>query len=166
MSAESPTLSTDQGETSLTEPMTAAELLAMGELVDVRFLEFSAGLREEPRDDLESDDVEHGMNIMVGDSEGVLEVRARFTVDTAEAEYLVVAATQFHYDAAQVRMTEALGREFAEKVGVMALYPYVREAIQSMSTRLRQEVITLPLMRTGQVSLGQPVDKAPADSPE
>jgi len=141
-----------------------AELLQLGELVDVRFIEFSATLRDEPRDDLESDDLENSMQVMVGGEEGVLEIRVRIEAATAEANYVVVAATQFHFDATEVTVTEDLGREFAEKVGVMALYPYVREAIQSMSTRLRQTVVTLPLMRTGQVSLGQPVTEDPVEA--
>ena len=142
----------------MTEPLDdqVRELLAIGELVDVRFLSFRADLRGELREDIKPDELESSMQVQVGRQPGVLEIRIDFDAITTAADYSVVAATQFHFDEEQPEVSEELGRAFAEKVGVMAVYPYVREALQSMSMRLRQDAITLPLLRAGGVSLTNP----------
>ncbi|MBH0009987.1 hypothetical protein [Salinibacterium sp. SWN1162] len=143
-----------------------SELLASGELIDVRFLSFSAALREgEPLDE-DSDEIDKDMQVMVGGSPGIIEIRVDFNVTTAEADYAVVAATQFHYDEDEFDVSEEVGKTFAETVGVMAIFPYIREGLQSMSLRLRQEAITLPLLRNGQVVLTNPRPETDTDPDE
>ena len=129
------------------------DVLNAGELVDVRILTFS-GKMVERRDDLEEDDVEQDLQAMVGQRPGIIEVRVHATIRVRSAEYSVEAATQLHHDP-DLEVSEDLAREFAEKVGVMALYPYVREAVQSACTRLRQRVVVLPLLRAGELLLTQ-----------
>lgn len=132
------------------------ELLALGEIVDVRFLEFSAALRDEEREDLESDDVEQSLNVMVGIGESRIEVRLEIKLQTRTATYSGTAATQFKFDD-ELEVTEEIARDFAERAGIMAIYPYLRELIQSSSLRLRESV-TLPLLRVGQRPLEDVVD--------
>ncbi len=135
---------------------TAAELLPEGELVDVRFLELSGVIRSEPRENFESNDVEQSLTVMVGTGPRVVEVRVEATVGTLTADYRVVAATQFKITS-EAEFTEEAAGEFAERVGVMAVYPYLREAVQSMSARLREEPpVTMPLMRQASLTKFEP----------
>jgi hypothetical protein len=130
----------------------AENLLRLGELVDVRILRFSGGLREEPDLDLDDDAVNTTVTVNIVNRPGVLQVTMDMTARTRGAEYAVVGATQFHFDSSH-SVSEAVAREFAEGMGVMAIYPYLREALQSFSMRLTQTPITLPLLRRGEVDL-------------
>jgi hypothetical protein len=136
------------------EVVDAAELLGLGELVDVRFLEFSASLLDAPREDFEPDDVHQSMDIMLGVSQGAIEVRVTMHVATKVATFAGVAATQFRHNP-DVSVTPQVAQEFAERVGVMSVYPYLRELVQSSSTRLRVDALTLPLLRPENVQLSE-----------
>lgn len=137
----------------------ARELLGLGELVDVRVLRFSGSLRDEPDTELDEDAVNTSVQVNIVNRPGVLQVTMDMGARTRGAEYAVLGATQFHYDGS-FEVSEEVARSFAEGVGVMAIYPYLREALQSFSTRLTQSPITLPLLRQGQVDLAS---EAPED---
>lgn len=143
--------------------ISAAELLHAGELTDVRFFEVSGAVLDEPIEEINEDEFQQRMTVKVGREDGILEIRVDFEVDTQSCKYRVVAATQFLYEPADQSVSVALGKEFAERVGVMAVYPYVREAISSLATRLRQPPITLPLMRSGELDLGEAEDTDATD---
>lgn len=130
----------------------AAELLGLGELVDVRILEFSATLAEDDRSDLDDEDVEHTLQVKISVRSGVLEAHLKADVRTKTADYSGVAATQFHFSS-DIELSQEVAREFTERVAVMALYPYVRELVSDMSVKLRQAPVTLPLMRSGQTQM-------------
>lgn len=142
---------------------TVEELLAAGELADIRFLELTGTLREDTREELDEEAIESSMSVKIGVQEGVIETRVRIEVATRGAEYAITAAAQFHFQPSDLEISESLGREFAEKVGVMAIYPYLRESLQTLAARLREPGLTLPLMRTGEVDLGQPFDPDETD---
>ncbi|MEW5013319.1 hypothetical protein NAI87_05860 [Clavibacter michiganensis subsp. michiganensis] len=130
----------------------AQELLGLGHLVDVRVLRFGSALKAEPDEGLDDDAVDTSVKVNIVNHPGVLQVTMDMEVHTRGADYTVVGATQFHFDSAY-ELSEEVAREFAERVGVMAIYPYLREAIQSFSTRLTQTPITLPLLGQGQIDL-------------
>lgn len=140
------------------------EVLQAGDLVDVRILSF-AGRMATQREDLADDDVEQDFQAMVGQREGIIEVRVNANVRVRAAEYMVEAATQFHHSP-ELTVSEETAREFAEHVGVMAIYPYLREAIQDASARLRQRVLVLPLLRAGELTLSQSDDDGQATAAE
>lgn len=136
----------------MTEFVSAAELLECGELVDIRVLRFSAGLREEIREDLEDDDVLQQLDVSLGSGKNTIEVRVRAKLDTRGAEYSAEVAMQYSYES-DSEPTEEVIREFAERAGLAAVYPYVRELMQTNSMRLRQESITMPFLRLGSQNL-------------
>lgn len=136
----------------MTEDLSIETLLEHGELVDVRTLAFSCAVLEEPNEELDDEHMERSTQVMVGVGEAAVEIRLDVSVRTGAAEYSVVVATQFHHDLG-IEIPEPLGRELAEKVGAMAIWPYVRQAIQDFSTALRQETIVLPLLRQGELQL-------------
>lgn len=140
------------------------EFLAMGELSDVRFLATHAEVHDDPNEELDEDTFTQDLLVRIGHLTGALEVRVELKVDAQFASYRVVAATQFHYQPLELEVPEELSRAFAEKVGVMAVYPYLREAINSLSTRHRQPPVTIPLLRLGEVGLGEPVPEPPQQS--
>lgn len=125
----------------------ARDLLPLGELVDVRYIKLSAETLDEPREGFGDDDVEQKLKVQFGVIDRVIEVRVEATVMTRIAEYDVIAATQFHIESEGLTIPDEVVEEFAEKVGVMAVYPYIREAVQSLTTRLHESPVTMPLMR-------------------
>lgn len=145
----------------MTTIKTARDLLPLGELVDVRYIKLSAETLDEPREGFGDDDVEQSMQVQFGYVDRVIEVRVEATVKTRIAEYDVIAATQFHVEKDGVTVPDNVVAEFAEAVGVMAVYPYIREAVQSLTTRLHESPVTMPLMR--QAKLGKTDEKATAE---
>ena len=133
-----------------------SQFIQTGELSDVRFFEVFGKVLDDEREDIPEDEFVHGLTVRIGREPGFVEVRVDMTVETAHADYRVTAATQYHYQPVEFQVSEPLGREFAERVGVMAVYPYVREAFASLARRLGQPPVTLPLMRAGELSLGEP----------
>jgi hypothetical protein len=146
----------------MTPIQSAQELLIHGELVDVRYHSLSAVTLDEPRESFESDDVEQTVEVQFGSADRVIEVRANVLVKTRIAEYSVTGVTQFHVEDG-VDYSDEAAAEFAEKVGVMAIYPYLREAIQSLTTRLHESPVTMPLMRQS-VLVANEADAVLADS--
>ena len=130
----------------MTKVTNAKDLLPLGDLVDVRYVDLSAKTLDEPRGDYEADDVQQDIEVRFGHTERVIEVQVKASVRSRIADYEVTAATQFHVQEG-VTFTEEVVAEFAEKVGAMAIYPYLREAVQSLTTRLHEAPITMPLMR-------------------
>jgi hypothetical protein len=130
----------------VTTVASAQELLQHGDLVDVRFLRLSAESLPAPREGFEPDDVEQTIRVQFGTEDHAIEVRVAATVRTRLGDFEATGATQFHVED-DVEYGEEVVAEFAEKVGVMAVYPYLREVIQSMTTRLHEAPVTMPLMR-------------------
>jgi len=102
-------------------------------------------------------------------SEEQLESRFQFTVRTADAKLRADIAVRYDFDQ-PLAPTEAVLLEFAERVGVMAAFPFLREAIFSLATRLGVEAPVVGLLKAGQVHFGrteatgptQPADSQPA----
>jgi hypothetical protein len=136
-----------------------ASLLDAGDLVDVRLLAFNGALNNEKDESLEDDAVETDVQVHVVNKTGVLQVTMDMNIKSSEATYFVRGATQFHYSDSRT-VPKDVARDFAERVGVMAIYPYIREALQSFSSRLNQPPVTLPLLRSGEVTLDQNADTA------
>jgi len=130
----------------------AKGLLGVGELSGIRVNGFSAERIAGAAPPVDSEDAEQSIQVQIGQNPGLIEVRVRLELKTTAAHYQVDAASQFRFPEAD-DVSEEVAREFAEAVGVMSVYPYLREIIQSSSARLSLPPITLPLLRQGEVNL-------------
>lgn len=122
------------------------ELLDLAELTDIVFYE--TGGRRNP--DLEESPL--SIQIALRREELGLEVRCRATVSGAGGEYVADASAVFTFQK-PVEATDEVITEFVERVGVMAVYPYLRESITQSSAKLGLERPVLRLLRSGDVHL-------------
>lgn len=93
----------------------------------------------------------------------LIEVWFRASVETANAG-LVAAYAVLYERGDDDEVPEAVQIEFVERVAVMAVLPYIREAIHGLGARLRVPVPLLPILRQGEFRLTRRDDSAPDES--
>lgn len=135
------------------------ELVQLLELTDCRCYEISGRRREETQGEsreglgqsLANETV--ALEVKIGSDDTHLEVRLRGSLDRLDVE--ITADVSCIFTAGEpFKTSTAVRTEFAEKVGVMAVYPYLREAVSDVALRLGAPVPLLSLLRPGQVKLG------------
>ncbi|MBO9046716.1 hypothetical protein JG550_000849 [Curtobacterium flaccumfaciens pv. flaccumfaciens] len=136
----------------MTDISTAKDLLDVGELSGVRVHAFSAERVAGATAPNDSEEAEQSIQVQIGQNPGLVEVRVQLELKTAAANYRAEAASQYRFPS-EYEVSERVAREFAEAVGVMAVYPYLRELVQSSSARLSLPPVTLPLLRQGAINL-------------
>lgn len=160
------------------------DLLELTELTDVQFFELAAKRKlslQVPHEDesplpgatdaeastvetLQQKEVDGGEPIQIllhGDEERLV-IRAVMAVDGPDAEYRIDAAIVYTISEPS-DVEEAVKVEFAERVGIMALYPFLREALYSTAARMRLEAPLLGILRAGQIKL---TADAPTTTPD
>ncbi|RPE77802.1 MULTISPECIES: hypothetical protein [unclassified Frondihabitans] len=124
------------------------EMLATLELVGIKFFEMSAKVDEDPieGEPLPEASPSYSLKLM-GDLDS-LTVRLRAEMFTPEGRIVADAGAQYR---SQVPYTaeESIRLEFANRVGIMALAPFLREAIATTSLRVLDKSYLLPLLRAG-----------------
>lgn len=136
------------------------DLVDHAELKDVRFYQI-AGQRS-PK--MEGN--QFSLQVISRVELGELEIRCRTVVEGGGAQYKIDAGAVFAIDPPGAISPEIV-QEFAEKVGVMAVYPYARSAIGNLGAQLGVDRPTLPLLRAGEVHLNKPdASSEPGPSPE
>ena len=128
-----------------------AELLQLVELKAVTFNEVSAQRTETEE---ESNQFRMDVSSLVGEDDSIT-VRCRATVEGAGASYVASADGLFSV-AERVHIDEPVLLDFVERVGVMAVYPYLRTAISDLSARIGRKTPVLRLLRPGDVKLRRP----------
>lgn len=124
----------------------ARELLDLAELTDIVFYEVGA------RRTTDADEDSVAIQIALRREELVLEVRCRATVTGAGGEYLTDASAVFTLRESITASDDAI-TEFVERVGVMTVYPYLRESISQSAAKLGLERPILKLLRPGEVHI-------------
>lgn len=126
-------------------------LVKLAELKDIQFHELSARLFEHQPDAVDESaeaQVDLVFQTRVGEDDFGVRVSVTATTDAGEAKTTVAADyavdQQHHPD-------EELLELFATEVAMMAIFPYVREGIQSATTRVFGTPLTLPILQRGEV---------------
>jgi hypothetical protein len=142
------------------------DLLALIDLTGVRTFEVSGRLLE--HEDTPDSEEKQDAQVLVRETSEELLVRVRLTIQTADAQLVADCASIFELkepDAEESVEIEAdLKREFAERVGVMAVYPFLRESIFTTAARLQVAAPVLGLLKVGQFSLA-PNSDTPTEWP-
>jgi hypothetical protein len=136
-------------------PADAAELLRYTELSEVRTYELrgrrvTAGTASEPTPD-----------IAVKVSETSLETRMRLEVTTESAVLFSDMAVVYSLSE-PLELAQDVVREFVERVGIMAVFPFVRESVFATAARLTVTPPVLGLLRAGSLSTGTMVEAQPS----
>lgn len=130
-------------------------LVKIVEIVEVRTYVASA-MRKMIRDAGEaSDEVSTELDFMERHSATQVECRFKMTVEVPEATY--VADIGAIYELAEpIEPTQDLIAEFAERIGFMSVFPYLREAISGLATRLNLPAPVLGIVRPGDFRITSP----------
>ncbi|NTW41604.1 MAG: hypothetical protein HGA44_17285 [Cellulomonadaceae bacterium] len=141
-------------------PQSAAEILPYVELTEVRTYSL-VGRRD---DSDRSEDITPDIGIRVTQEE--IETRMRIAVNTGEA-YLEADMSVVHLVQRPVNLWAHVVTEFIERVSVMAVYPFVREAVFTTASRLGVDAPVLGMVRGGQLGVGNldGADFAPSQAP-
>lgn len=133
----------------------AKHLLEHAELDGIETYEVSARLVER------GEGFEEGYLIKAGIVFDPSALRTRFTLtfSAAAADFTVDLAVKYRLDEAVI-VGQEVAVEFAEKVGVMAAWPFLREHVFGLASRIGQPVPVLGLLRQGEFTL-TPDDPAP-----
>jgi len=91
-----------------------------------------------------------------------LKTRFMTTFFAEVGEYYVDLAARYVLSEPR-SIPSALAIEFAEKVGIMAAYPFVREHVFNLASRLGHPIPVLGMILQGQMRLEPDVDAPPSD---
>ncbi|MGQ4596730.1 hypothetical protein [Nocardia sp. R6R-6] len=127
---------------------TVDELVAIAELVDIIFFEVSG--KRTSADPLEESAAATDIEIAVRSRIDGVDVRCLCRVTGGGGEYVCDAAAQYEFGQPATVAEEVL-TAFVQRVGIMTVYPYLRESITASATKLRLDPPLLRLLRPGDV---------------
>lgn len=130
----------------------ARELLELADLVDVFFYSIRSERNEGTAADWDGVAGELDLKINLLREGTRLEVRCVASVFNEEARYRVDAASRFEL-AEEVEVSDQAMAEFVGKVGLMAVYPYLREAVHQAAAKLRATPPMLGLLTSAQATV-------------
>lgn len=136
----------------------ARELVGIAELTDVNFYKLYAEAEQGLTATLPV------MEIELNESHDFLMVRMNLSMSTEHANYAVDAVVTYEYQE-PVTFDENVRSEFIEKAAIMALYPFLREAIVDLASKLRHPLPILGLLRPGDIHINQSQATANHDEP-
>ena len=138
---------------------TADEMLRIVELqlAAIRFDHLSIDLIDNAaqagvdREDSESTPIE--ITCKLGTRQEGKEFGARFEFHFKAAQWQAVIAVITDYEGCQeFALSPEAPADFASRVALMAAFPYAREALSDLTTRVTGTAVVLPLLRPGQIT--------------
>lgn len=138
--------------TSIDEMLETAQL----QLADIRFDHMSIDLVEnapQAGSDLEgSEATPIEINCMLGTRHEGKRFGTRFEFQFKATQWQAVIAVITYYEGCQeFALAPEVPADFASRVALMAAFPYVREALSDLTTRVTGTAVVLPLLRPGQI---------------
>lgn len=135
------------------------ELVAEVELIGIQTFEIGGKLRDAPVD---PEDVNvFGVHTAMQNDDLHLSTRFKLEFRGAAADIVVDAAAHYKFTV-PTTYSRPLAIEFAERVGFMTVYPFLREAVFTTAARMELETPILGLMKAGQFTVEeQPGDASP-----
>ena len=125
---------------------TAADLLPLVELTAITTYEISGQRVAEAEASVQ--EVGDDFQVMVRLGAQDLETRGRVRVQTSQAVLIADVSATYTFSEPVDLSSDVVG-EFVERVGVMAIFPYLREAVHTTASRLGVDAPVLGLLRAG-----------------
>ncbi|MDS2172536.1 hypothetical protein Q7C18_07510 [Nesterenkonia sp. CL21] len=139
-------------ELSPEEQSQLRELIQRSDLAGIQFHELSAKLHSNVKavdpDVPEEADVTLRYQTRAG--ENLFGVRAQVELTSASGEAKAVVAAEYELNSGLTPAPELL-ELFATEVGMMTLFPYLREGISSATSRVFGRPVLLPVLQRGQI---------------
>lgn len=127
-------------------------LVEKSDLRDIQFHELSAKLYDDPPEvDHEASEADVDIKFQTRIGEDDFGVRVSTTVGADTGTATAVVAADYDIDSQHLPDNE-LVTLFATEIAMMAVFPYIREGIQSATTRVFGSPLILPIMRRGDFS--------------
>lgn len=137
------------------------ELLSYVDLTDIAHYEVSGVRRQsDPEEGFEPG--VRDPQVMVRNQDGKLETRVRLAVETNEAR-LVADIAAIYALTEPLELPDDVTSEFLERVGIMAVYPYLRAAIHGSAAQIGVDAPVLGLLRSGSIAVHPDEADAPTD---
>ena len=126
------------------------------ELADIRFDRLSIDLVDDAPQvggDLdESEPTPIEINCLLGTRQEGKRFGTRFEFRITAPQWQAVIAVIAYYEGCQeFALSPEAPADFASRVALMAAFPYVREALSDLTTRVTGTAVLLPLLRPGQI---------------
>ena len=126
------------------------------ELADIRFDRLSIDLVDDAPQvggDLdESEPTPIEINCVLGTRQEGKRFGTRFEFRITAPQWQAVIAVIAYYEGCQeFALSSEAPADFASRVALMAAFPYVREALSDLTTRVTGTAVVLPLLRPGQI---------------
>lgn len=139
------------------------ELVEAVELTDIEFYELSARSCAGFGDEVGSAmDTEPTFELKVLHKDKKYKIRLRVSISTTSGD--VVSDAGIVYELPNdARIPHDVGLDFANRVGIMALIPYIRESIHSLTAKAFGQGLLMPVMRAGDLQFE--ADAAEDDTP-
>lgn len=122
-------------------------------MTDVQFYELTC-TRSDIGNNQDDSEIHPTFTLQIGHPSNGIGVRLAIEVITSDgsvrADAGVLYLTQTNEDIESV--SEEIGLEFVNRVGLFVLMPYLREAIANITLRVFGKPITLPMLRAGQLT--------------
>lgn len=127
-------------------------------LEDLSFAELTARRSLEPvESDAAAVEPSYTLNAQVADDHLHFRLTLRIDLEAAAGELRAAAMADYRVEEkAAPGLTMRLAVEFANEVGVMALLPYLRQAIADLSLRVFGTALLMPILPRGAVSFALP----------
>lgn len=126
------------------------ELVGLVHLVEIRPYEISARAIAPASEDAGEIDINVEYSELHTDR--TLIDRFKFVARTSDAEYVTDIAAVYEAEMA-VEIPNPIRLDFAERIGFMSAFPFVREALSTSAARLMRRAPLLDLMRPGDLRI-------------
>ncbi|WP_458116956.1 hypothetical protein [Arthrobacter sp. D2-10] len=134
---------------STTEVSSTEELLAAVTLGGIEFFEISARSRAGFGESIGTDEPEPPeFDLKLQARAGSFQVRLRTALSVPQGDVVVDAGVMYELSE-ELKVSEEIGLDFANRVALMALLPYVREAIHTHTVKVFGEGLLMPIIRQG-----------------
>jgi hypothetical protein len=146
-------MSKDSAPTDGAERLTITDVRELMPLIELQSVVFNEVSAKRTSDEDEPDQFRMDVSSRLTDDE--IAVLCRATVHGAGGVYVAEAVGTFPL-AQPVAIEHSIVVEFVERVGVMAVYPYLRTALSDGAVRIGRRAPVLRLLRPGGVKLQPP----------
>ena len=127
-------------------------LVDTAQFTEIGFVEIAARFAPSPDADLTNIDARPRWTLHVRSDSGRFQLNLRIDVETPVGPVAVEAAAQYATQDGAPELTTELLVEYANEVGVMALLPFVRQAVADVTQRVFGSALVMPVMPRGAVA--------------